>query len=778
MNDINLVSEEAASYGFIPQTSLNHSENEYHSRNRQLRNTGKNPSEYRRLKPFELEILVKNENSCSDWNMLLVSDPFTPELIKNSSFSGLVRIAKLERICLEHHDLYMPAGITNSRIIACDIGENCAIHDCAYIAHYIIGDTCLLLRNDEIHVSNHAKFGNGILKEHESEEIRIGLDLMNEAGGRTILPFDGMLSGDAYLWARYRGRPVLMQRFKEMTEAMFDSRLGMYGTIGRASVLKSNRVIKDVLIGDCSYVKGTNKLKNLTINSSPTSRTQIGEGVELVNGIIGYGCRIFYGCKAVRFIMCDNSALKYGARLIHSVLGENSTVSCCELLNNLIFPAHEQHHNTSFLIASLVRGQSNMAAGATVGSNHNSRSPDGEIETGRGFWPGLTVSLKHSSKFASFCLIAKGDYRFELDIPLPFCLVDDDRAADKLVLIPAYWWTHNQYALMRNENKFKDRDLRPVKLQTFEYSPFAPDTANEMLRAIRLLELWTGESASRAGKSILAACEAEIIDPAERETTASVRPDDEQMTLFGRELLTSCEGDPGFEVHGRGVENSSRPVLVVKPARARRAYLEMLQWYAGNSILTFWQTLGDAQRGFNNLEMALETETEGLDATINSGIPGSNTRQVNQWENIGGQLVPLNRLESLLSRVESGEIPTWKEMHAEYTVFSATYIKDKARHAWQTASLLQSIRGLDPQVTKESLAELFGQVKKLSQSVEHEVLSTRAKDYSNPFRKATFHSEAEMTAVVGTVESNSFVQKTKTVMETLRNHIDLILSRL
>ena len=91
-------------------------------------------------------------------------------------------------------------------------------------------------------------------------------------------------------------------------------------------------------IGPACYIKGANKLKNLTINSSEDEPTQIGEGVELVNGIVGLGCHVFYGCKAVRFVMGNNSNLKYGARLIHSYLGDNSTVSCCELLNNLIFP--------------------------------------------------------------------------------------------------------------------------------------------------------------------------------------------------------------------------------------------------------------------------------------------------------------------------------------------------------------------------------------------------------------------------------------------------------
>jgi NDP-sugar pyrophosphorylase family protein len=776
MNDINLVSEEHASYGFIPASHLRHDETEYHFRDKQLRGTGKDPSTYRRLKTYELETLVKNENTCADWSMFLVSDPFTPELIKNNTFSGLIRIARLERKTLEHHDLHMMTGITNSRIIACDVGENCAIHDCAYMAHYIVGDNCLLLRNDEIHVSNHSKFGNGIVMEGESESIRIEMDLMNEAGGRSVLPFDGMLAADAYLWARYRDRPALMGAFRTMTENLFEHRFGSYGMIGRSCVLKSNRIMKDVLIGDSAYIKGTNKLKNLTVNSSEVARTQIGEGVELVNGIIGYGCRIFYGCKAVRFVMGDNSALKYGARLIHSVLGDNSTVSCCELLNNLIFPSHEQHHNTSFLIASLVRGQSNMAAGATVGSNHNSRAPDGEIEAGRGFWPGLTVSLKHSSRFASFCLIAKGDYRFELDIPLPFCLVDDDRSQDRLILVPAYWWTHNQYALMRNESKFRSRDQRPVKLQTFEFSPFAPDTAGEMVAAIGLIERWTGMSflaASGSGAAGAAGGTAE-----------------EDFVLLGRKILDECEGEPDFEVCARKVENSSRPALVVKPRRARESYYEMLVWYAGKAILDYAISRGGLGDVFESLRRDL------ADPRTADGDP----RLGQAWENLGGQLVPMSRLEVLLGMAERGELNTWKEMHAEYAVLSAHYARDKARHAWETVRMLPGLRAptslrqgdaaspdgegrgedafMGAPLARGDMEFLFRSLSALTHRVEKEVLASRRKDFQNHFRKATSRSEAEMKAVLGTVENNAFVKSTKIAMAAMRDDIDRILGAL
>ena len=214
----------------------------------------------------------------------------------------------------------------------------------------------------------------------------------------------------------------------------------------------------------------------------------------MVNGIVGLGCHVFYGCKAVRFVMGNNSKLKYGARLIHSFLGDNSTVSCCEILNNLVFPAHEQHHNNSFLVAALVLGQSNLAAGATVGSNHNSRANDGEIQAGRGFWPGLCVTVKHPSRFASFVLLVQGSYPAELDIPLPFSLVSNDEERGRLVVIPAYWWMYNMYALARNTWKFQTRDHRRTKTQKIEFDALAPDTAEEILRALELLEVWVAKA--------------------------------------------------------------------------------------------------------------------------------------------------------------------------------------------------------------------------------------------------------------------------------------------
>ncbi|MCC6256728.1 MAG: DUF4954 family protein [Chitinophagaceae bacterium] len=483
MNTIKSHPVEELGYHFIEPEYLPKGKDEYHLRNLQVNNTRK----YRPLSTIEIDTLVHNRNTSDNWNNILVESGFSAQLVRNCKFYGLVRIGKLDNIYLEFHNLRMPVGLYNSTFISCDLGNNVCIDNVNFLSHYIIGNDVMIANVNEIATTNISKFGNGIVKDGEKENSRVWVEVCNENGGRKILPYDGMLPGDAYLWSKYRDDASLMEKFKQFTEKKFDKQRGYYGRIGERTVIKNCSIIKDTWIGTDAYLKGANKLKNLTINSDPERRSQIGEGCELVNGIIGYGCRIFYGVKAVRFVMSSHSQLKYGARLINSFLGNNSTISCCEVLNSLIFPSHEQHHNNSFLCASLIMGQSNIAAGATIGSNHNSRSPDGEIIAGRGFWPGLCVSLKHNSKFASYTILAKGDYPSELNIPIPFSLVSNDVSNDRLLVMPGYWFMYNMYALARNSWKYVDRDKRTKKIQTLEYDYLAPDTINEMFDSLSLL---------------------------------------------------------------------------------------------------------------------------------------------------------------------------------------------------------------------------------------------------------------------------------------------------
>jgi len=703
--------------GFIPEAYLPRGEDEYYLRNSQ---SPKPLDRWRALRAEEVEALVKNGNTCDEWDSFLVTDPFNPHLIKNSEFVGLVRIGRLEDVVLDHHDLQTSVGITDSLVVSCDVGDNSAIHQVRHLAHCIVGDHVILRNIDEMHTTDHAKFGNGILKDGEDEEVRVSLDLMNEAGGRNVLPFDGMIPADAYLWARYRDDKRLQRRLREITQAAFDSRRGFYGMIGDACVIKNCRIVKDVKIGPCCYIKGANKLKNLTIRSSAAEPTQIGEGVELVNGIIGLGCHIFYGCKAVRFVMGGNANLKYGARLIHSVLGDNSTVSCCEMLNNLIFPAHEQHHNNSFLIASLLMGQSNLAAGASIGSNHNSRANDGEIRAGRGFWPGLCTTVKHSCRFASFCLLAKGDYPAELDIPLPFALLNNDVARDRIEVMPAYWWLYNMYALARNSWKFRSRDNRKTRTQKIEFDALAPDTVEEIFTGLRLLEVWTGKAAGpAAGRAAQGRSEADL-------------------AAAGRKLLCAPpERTADLEILGEQMENSRRKVVILKAREGYHAYRQMLHYY-----------------GVTNLLDWLASHPKARLADLRKALAGP---RVTAWDNLGGQLVRLRDVEALRARVGAGRLRSWEAIHAAYDKLWRDYPLAKQRHAYATLRDLLGVRDLTPAVWRRALDEGLA----VQRHVRRQVYASRRKDYRNPFRQATYRDRAEMRAVVGTAEGDSFVKQVR-----------------
>lgn len=717
---------------FVPAEFLPPGKDENYLRNQQFNR----PVTWRHLRADEIETLVKNNNTCSNWDDLLVGDPFDPRQIKNSEFAGLVRIACMEAVILEYHELEAPAGIYHSRIVSCDIGQNAAIHNVRYLAHYILGDHVMLLNIDEMHTTNHAKFGNGIVKDGEPEDVRVYMDLINETSTRAVMPFEGMLCADAYIWARYRDDAALMRQLGEITQKQFDSRRGFYGEVGDDCVIKNSQIIKDVHIGPACYIKGANKLKNLTIRSSEDEPSQIGEGVEMVNGIVGFGCKVFYGCKAVRFVMGTNSNLKYGARLIHSYLGDNSTVSCCELLHNLIFPAHEQHHNNSFLTASLVLGQSNIAAGATIGSNHNSRANDGELVAGRGFWPGLCVTLKHCCRFASYILLTKGDYPCELDIPLPFSLVSNDTSKDRLVVVPAYWWMYNMYALARNSWKFSTRDKRKTRTQHIEADAFAPDTIEEIIHAMSLLEIWVGKAHLRSLGEL------------------SDSTPEEAVVAAGEKLLGGTdESLGGIIVLGEKMEASRRPVIIRNSYKAYRAYRQMVMHYAMRNLVAYLKQNPSATR--ESMLQALAGE-----------------RQRN-WVNLGGQLVIESDAHALIEDIKSGRLGSWSAIHQRYDALWAAYPLQKQRHA--LACLLHL---LDSSTVSEAAWDrCLEESMQIQEKISEQVYITRKKDYENQFRQITFRNSEEMAAVMGDAEHNSFVRQVRAETDEYRATIEALRNR-
>ena len=327
-------------------------------------------------------------------------------------------------------------------------------------------------------------------------------------------------------------------------------------------------------VGDNCVIKNTKTLHNVSVRSKADDPSRIEGCIVLSDGVVGYGCTIEHGVIAVRFLLGEHVHLEFGLRLNDTVVGDNSTLARCEVGNSIIFPAHEQHHNNSFLIAGLIMGQSNIAAGGTIGSNHNSRTADNEIVAGRDFWPGLCCSFKHSSRFASYCLLAKADYPAELDIKLPFALVNNNASKDQLEVMPAYWWMYNMYAMDRNSKKFAKRDKRVVKAQNIEFDNLAPDTAEEILHGMELLRGW---------------------------------------------MKASADGP----VYADGMEKGKRRTVILKAKEGLKAYEDMLVFYAMKNLESGQcpEVSGQSEKEWLNIggQLVAKPDMEQLIADVESG---------------------------------------------------------------------------------------------------------------------------------------------------------------
>lgn len=743
----------------------------------------------------EIIILKNNLNISEDanWKNVWVDNDFDPALITNSTFMGYVIFGKLRAAKLHFHDLELYTGVYNTKLRDCVIGDDNAIHNCV-IENYHIGNRNILSNIQELLCTKHSKFGNGILMPGEDESTRIQIEVANENGRRAILPYENLYTSDAYLWSKFRDDDALMQKFREMTLSDYKAHYpnysynlnndsikdpadtknytnnvtseqpcdntknspnnyntseftnianttlpatnlnedySTYGIVASDTVIKNTTLIKDAKIEDYCYIKGAFKIKNVTIKSSENEPTQIGEGVELVNGIVNSGCHIFYQAVAVRFLMMKNCQLKYGARLLNSVLGDNSTVSCCELLNNIIFPFHEQHHNSSFLIASTIMGQSNIAAGATIGSNHNSRGADGEIVAARGFWPGLCSSFKHNSVFSSFVLAEKGSYNRELNIMYPFSLISPSKMIDSPIHItPAWYFLYDMFAIIRNRYKFLARDKRVVKNQFIETDPIAPDSIGDIKIAMERIITLVSRDFESLDKKTFDTCKD---DDALR--AASIKflenPDNKKFLLFD-ELAQKKYG-----------------AAIAKADKAFVMYKKIIKYFCVKVFIEYYKKYKDATDFIKNIF---------TDKTFNDDPDlYSYTILLQKWVNVGGQLIPQHRLDKLFNSIKNGSIYSWDGVHNFYKDCNLNYIDDKKQYAVALLKWLKSLGDTDAADPKNLGGVAIG----TALEIYDMALVSHKKDFTDTYRLLPYRNYKEMEAVLGKADDCDFLRVLK-----------------
>lgn len=397
-----------------------------------MKNNPEKEHEWRPLTEDEISHLIQQNNSADDWNNLSVVRTFSVFHITGCHFIGRIRLEDgitLHHSCIRNY--HIATGTRISHVGALTFTEECFAYP---------------------------------------------LELCNEDGRYAVTAVPGMNSTDVFC-ALYLREPNLYANTKPTT----------MGYIGENVTIENITAIHNTHIESNAILSGCCEIKHAHIDSTAEEPAQIGAGVILRNAIVHRGAHLDSRAFLSDVLVGQQVSISEGARVYQSAIGDNSHISGCEIGHSFLYPCHEQHHSNSFLIAAHIQGQSNVAAGATLGSNHNGRKNDVDLVAGRGFWPGLCSSLAFPCSFAPYTLIAKGAYPRPLHIPFAFSLINNNVQDDCLEIMPAFWWRHNAYAMMRNEWKYENRDKRKEYTQYYDHQPLAPDTIHIVMENHRLL---------------------------------------------------------------------------------------------------------------------------------------------------------------------------------------------------------------------------------------------------------------------------------------------------
>ena len=163
---------------------------------------------YRNLNLTEINTLSLNGSVCSDWDQVQVKEGFNPKHIKNTQFSGKIKLGVFEKEFTLPGGLKKHSGIYNAVLHNCTIGDNVLIENIQnYIANYSIGNNSFIQNVDVILVDGKTSFGNGVQ-----------VNVLNETGGREVHINDKLSAHFAYIYSLYRHRPKLIERMKVITD--------------------------------------------------------------------------------------------------------------------------------------------------------------------------------------------------------------------------------------------------------------------------------------------------------------------------------------------------------------------------------------------------------------------------------------------------------------------------------------------------------------------------------------------------------------------------------
>jgi len=226
----------------------------------------------------------------------------------------------------------------------------------------------------------------------------------------------------------------------------------------------------------------------------------------------------------------------------------------------------------------------------------------------------------------------------------------------------------------------------------------------------------------------------------------------------GKELLIAkADIINELEIVAEGFENTKRKTVILKIQQSYDIFKRMVVYYGMNQLITFIH-----QQQLKKVE------------DLFTALPPVTKR--NLWTNVGGQLITIKDVDSLRKKVRDNKIKSWDDLHAEYTVLGNQYPQQKLQHA--LASLAEITGITIKKITAAQLDDLLQQTVDTKQWITDGIYTSRAKDYSNPYRKMVYDTQEEMDKVVGKLDDNSFIQQQREEMVVFKKEIAALRKKL
>jgi hypothetical protein len=232
----------------------------------------------------------------------------------------------------------------------------------------------------------------------------------------------------------------------------------------------------------------------------------------------------------------------------------------------------------------------------------------------------------------------------------------------------------------------------------------------------------------------------------------STNINEDQLIQLGYKLLTTKtkkEIDQ-LDVFVEGFENSKRRTRLIKCHDAFAMFEKMIFMYGMDQLL-----LKLTQNGMKNLPAKVK-------AIKTTGV-------AIEWSNIGGQLIPTKSVQTMLQQIKSDKLTSWHDVHAFYQMQTDKYLAKKNLHALYCLELIEGVS--ISKLSNKKLNEWLDRYQAIKEEVTQKIKSSRAKDYTNPFRKMVYENQAEMNAIVGDLNDNSFIEQQNTNQKQLNQFI-------